>query len=490
MFFTSTKLKSGKTCVALMLLLLAFFVSRAQLVANNRLEIPVQSDYESFYILPLDSSGLALYRTYVAPKENLIELQRLDTAFHQVWKGFLPFSKQYNFVTIRAYGNRIFIFFRPADTKKNNFNITVVNIQDGTYRSFVIENLIRFDPSEYVVGKAGLLIAGYFNLRPLALFYSFDTQKAHMLSGFLNEPGEITQIKTYPDGNTDIVISAKNNTRRKCLWIRRFDAAGEMIKTIVLEPGEKKNLIFGRAAKDVNDRQVVAGVYGQFSLFARGIFVAEINPDGAYVIHYYNFSELKNFFHYLRPKKEMRIQNRIERRKVKGKKTKFNYRVLVDEVLPYKDQFILVAEAYIPHYASTPSGYSYIDGYQYTHAFTIGFDRNAKVQWDNSIDMNDLKSGRIRPFVKLMRGQDDVELLYINSNRLWSKVIRGNEVVRDKTPEVLSPAAIPALNLRNGQNSQLEYWYSNHLIAYGTQNIRTPDNAIRKVFFINKLTGY
>jgi len=98
MFFTSTKLKSGKTCVALMLLLLAFFVSRAQLVANNRLEIPVQSDYESFYILPLDSSGLALYRTYVAPKENLIELQRLDTAFHQVWKGFLPFSKQYNFV--------------------------------------------------------------------------------------------------------------------------------------------------------------------------------------------------------------------------------------------------------------------------------------------------------------------------------------------------------------------------------------------------------
>ncbi len=69
---------------------------------------------------------------------------------------------------------------------------------------------------------------------------------------------------------------------------------------------------------------------------------------------------------------------------------------MVDDILPYGDQFVMLGEAFYPHYSypsSSTRGYGLsgfympsrvgytrgdlvFDGYQHTHAVVIGFDRD------------------------------------------------------------------------------------------------------------------
>ncbi len=451
------------------------------------MEIPINADIETYSVIPLDTAGIVLYRNFIGPKENILELTRVDTAFKTVWKGYLPVPKEFSFIYAKAVNQKLYFLFKPYDPAKHNFYVTVAKVNDGGYVSHPIENLIAFNPTLFTVSKDALLIGGYFNLRPVVLYSSLIDHKSFLLPGFLNEPGEITQIKPYLDGNVDIIVSAKNSSHRKCLWIRQFNSRGEMIKTVILEPGENKNLIFGRAAKTENNKQVIAGVYGRNTQYSRGIFVAEVNPNGEYVIHYYNFADLKNFFHYLKAKKEKRIRERIERRKIQGKKIKFNYRFLVHEVVPYQDQFIMLGEAFYFHYSSQ-GNMSYFDGYEYTHAIVIGFDAHAKLLWDNSFQINDVRSYQLQQFVKIIPIQDRLVLLYVFENSIRSKVINGSEVVEGNLQAQVKTLAGGRVAERNTVDSKLDYWYSNHLLTYGVQNLKSSENNnVHKVFFINKL---
>jgi hypothetical protein len=280
----------------------------------------------------------------------------------------------------------------------------------------------------------------------------------------------------------------------------------------VLESREKRNLIFGRSIKMPNNEQVVAGVYGRNTEYSRGIFIATISPYGEYTIRYYNFADLQNFFHYLRANQERRIKNRIERRRVKGKNTKFNYRLLVQELIPYKDQFVMLGEAFYPRYIyqSRPggsfnnnfgqsyaggSGYrtDYIfDGYQYTHAVVIGFDASGKVRWDNSFEINDVKSFQLEQFVKIAPGDDHIDLIYLFENLIRTKVIKDNQVIEGIASNELKLFSDMGVSTKgDAKRNHLDYWYNKHLIASGVQTIRKSkerrEEPFKKVFFINKI---
>jgi hypothetical protein len=318
-------------------------------------------------------------------------------------------------------------------------------------------------------------------------------------------------MKVSKDGSIDIIVSTKNFEKKKCLWIRNYNEEGDLVKTTVLESKEKRNLIFGRSLKMPNNEQVVAGVYGRSPDYSRGIFVATINPIGEYVIRYYNFADLQNFFHYLKANQEKRIKRRIERRKVKGKNTKFNYRLLVHELVPYQNQFILLGEAFFPHYVyrsrqysnqissrgfygSSPYNNDYVfDGYQYTHAIVIGFDEIGKVRWDNSFEINDAKSFSLEQFVKIAPSTDHISLLYLFENLIRTKIIKGNEVLEGKSADELKIFNEEGVVTKaDAKTNHLDYWYNHHLFASGVQTVRKSrekrELPFKKVFFINKIS--
>jgi hypothetical protein len=484
------------------------FAASGQVEQTGRWEIGMLTEDNETFKVVSDSTGLIIYSHLIGNELDQLELIRLDTSLQEKWKGYIGIEHGLRVERTAIRKNSLYILLR--NPLFSGFLLVNLDIVSGKYTTHLIKNAIPFVPTEFAGTNDAVIIGGYYNYRPLVLHYSFNLQKAKILPGFFNEPGELTQMKVTEDGAIDIIVSAKNFEKRKSLWIRNYNAEGDLIKTTVLESKEKRNLIFGRSVKMPNNEQVVAGVYGRNTEYSRGIFVATINPYGEYTTRYYNFADLQNFFRYLKANKERRVKNRIERRKVKGKNTKFNYRLLVQELIPYQDQFIMLGEAFYPHYiynrynSNQSTGNNYLrsyspynndyifDGYQYTHAIAIGFDASGKVKWDNSFEINDVKSFKLEQFVKIAPAKDHIDLLYLFENLIRTKVIRNNEVLEGKTANELNIFSKEGIVTKeDAKTSHLDYWYSHHLFASGVQTIRRSkekgEQPFKKVFFINKI---
>jgi hypothetical protein len=479
----------------------------AQVEQLDRYELVVnENESEDFKVASLDEDGLLIYRLLEEVGENnRLHLIKVDTALRESWQGYVGLGKNLAVSHVRVKNKTVYTLFKASNFITGNFQLLATHIETGVYKIYSIENFIPFNPTELIITDQGAMLGGYFNYRPLVLFFSFTTQRARVMPGFFNEPGELNQIKLNPDGSVDVIVSSRNYERKKSLWIRNYDAGGDLIKTTVIAPEDNKHLIFGRSAKMPNNTQVVAGVYGgRDSDYSRGLFVAEINPAGEYKTTYYNFGDLQNFFSYMKANRERRTKERIERRKIKGKKIRFSYRFMVHEVVPYGNQYVMLGEAFYPRYTYTSSrsgGFGYygnpmlrsdriFDGYQYTHAVIIGFDANGKLVWDNSFEINDVKTFELQQYVKIAPDRNRITLLYLHNNLIRSKTIQGNQVVEGKSADPMKTRYdFDLVKERDTQSSKLDYWYPNHFFASGVQVVRNQmrESAFRKVFFINKL---
>jgi len=486
------------------LFLLSFQLSNAQQVLQtNHYELPLEkNDY--YEVLPSQEDGIFLYRRLLSTDDDKIEIIKLDTAFKVNWKGFLSVDKRTALVARRAVNGSFFLLFRRVDMKRNNMQLYAVSTTKGDYIKYDVKNFIPFATTEFQVTQKGALIGGYFNQVPVVLYFSFDTQRSKILPGLLNENGELTQIKTHPDGSFDVLISAVNFKKQQTVWIKNYDENGDLQSNFALEPEENKHLIFARAMKTEDNVQLIAGVYGgRNSEYSRGLFLASVGETGLQRLRYYNYGDLENFFKYMKAGREKRVKERIERRKIKGKRIKFSYRFLVHEIVPYKNQYVLLGEAFYPRYksvefspgffASGPGSYGtrngrIFDGYIYTHAVVMGFDQNGKLLWDNSFEINDVRTFTLEQFVKLEVQKDRIALLYLFENELRSKIIQDDQVLEGKTFEAIRTKTDEIVKKEETELSKLDYWYQDFFYAYGIQEITNPGTGKRRVFFINKIS--
>lgn len=494
-------------------LFLLTIAAKAQ-VSQVRFEIPLHNNQtEPYRTVSLQDEGLLLYGLYFGKENNAIELIRLDTAFKEVWKGYISVEKNVYIAASRHFENKVYILMKDRFNPLAEFIVLSVNLDKGDYTARRVKTMLAFMPSHFIITKDAALIGGYFNYRPLVLYYSFNLNQSKILPGFFNEVGELDQIRADEEGNIDIVVSGKTQSRgRRSLWIRNYDRNGDLAKTIWLQPDDDKNLIFGRSVGQPGGNQIVCGVYGKHTEYSRGIFVANVDAYGEYSIKYYNYADLQRFFNYMRAKREKRVKDRIERRKIRGKKIRFNYRLMVDELVPYDGGILMLGEAFYPHYSypnsRTMMGYGYFmgprystpysrgdlvfDGYQYTHAVVIGFDKNGDLKWDNSFEINDVRTFQLEQFVKIHPGDDKISLVYLFDNIIRSKVIKGSEVLEGKAYDPLQTGnADDVVRERDTRETKLEYWYGDVFYASGIQEIRNRRdqgiNISRRVFFVNKI---
>jgi len=487
--------------------------AHGQVAQSSRFEIPLFDAHSRPYdIAQLGTGGLMIYGTVVADGEEAIELIRLDTSLTERWRGYIKLERPSAILMTETNGGRVLFLMKDRFAKTADFTLVVIFTDTGSYSVHNIPSQIPFNPTHFLVSGSSVLIGGYFNYRPLVLHFNFIEGKARILPGFFNEPGELNQLTANADGTFDVVVCAKNYDRRKSLWIRNYDVRGDLVKSVVLSPGDDRHLIFGRVVRSPEGEQMVCGVYGRHIEYSRGLFLATIDPYGEYSIKYYNYAELHHFFNYMKAKREKRVKERIERRRIKGKKLRFNYRIMVTEVLPYGNQFIMLGEAFYPHYSYAGSGAAFgrvaysarqfgtpltrgdliFDGFQYTHAVVVGFDQSGKLVWDNSFEINDVRTLQLQQFVKAAPEKDRIVLLYLFDNAIRSKIIKEKEILEGKAFDQLKMKFSDDIVLaKDTESSILEHWYGNVFYATGIQQVRNvQDSGVqlsRRVFFINKI---
>ncbi len=494
MFFISLKLRWTSTVLFALVINLYYSVSLGQTHQTGRYESVIQDNDLAYYkVVSAREKGIILYHRLTSVAGNQIELVRIDTALQEVWRGYIQLNLNEVVLLTHLKNDILYLLIKSTNNAIGDLLIAALKIETGFYNLYTVQNLIPFIPIVFTITNGAALIGGYFNYRPFVLHFSFTSLKSKILPGFYSEPGELNQLKPNEDGTVDVIVSAKNQEKKKGLWILNYDSLGNLIKNTILQPDESKNLIFGRSLKMPNGEQVVSGVYGRYTNYSRGIFVASINIFGEYTIKYYSFTELEHFFNYMKAKREKRVREKIERKRIKGKKAKFNYRILVQELLPYRNQYILLGEAFYPHYTSYGGNTYVFDGYQYTHAVVVGFDKNGKLLWDNSFEINDVRSPSLEQFVKVYPQDDHIALLYLYENGIRSKIISDSEILEGKNlDEMKMKFENDEVKDKETETSKLDYWYGNCFFAFGVQKVRNMRESkvpiTRKVFFINKIT--
>ena len=505
MFFISIKSRS----INLLLAVCSALTCSGQVIEAGRYEqvLEQRDDAEYPKVASLAKEGILIYRRIKGKTTDQLELVKTDTSFTENWRGTISIEKNLVVSKVVAQKDRVFMLLRASVYGNFDFVVIALSARTGEYKRYLVKNLIPFGPTDFNISTNAILIGGYFNLRPVVLHFSFVNERARLLPGFFNDIGEISEMKTLDNGLIDIIVSNRNLQRKKVLWVRSYSADGDLLNTTVLEGETDKYLLLAKSFRKPDNTLLVAGVFGvRNAEYSRGYFTSEIKPDGTFTMKYYNFIDQENFFKFMRPKRELRVKERIKKRKMKGRKIRLSYRFLVHELVPYQNQYLLLSESFYPRYIYTNPYSSFgggryyssvrndriFDGYRYTHASILGLDGAGEVKWDNAFEINDVKTFTYDQFVKLAPKGDHLGLLYLFDNNLHTKIINNSQVLEGKSTKKLSSKFdTDFVRERDTESSALEYWYDPYFIAYGIQYIRDHgrgrEGTDRMVLFINKL---
>ncbi|MBL6448705.1 hypothetical protein JMN32_20500 [Fulvivirga sp. 29W222] len=505
-------MKSNYLIYSCLLSLILTQSALAQIVQPERFELEVDSD-AGFMVSPAGEGGIFLFReienTYNTT-DNLWEVYLLDTALNISWRKEYFINPNYVNISHLYIDSKLYLLFSSIKQGDKSLSLVSFSAASGEIDNYIIRNFIPFAFYDFKVINDAVLIGGYFNYRPLVVLYNLEEQIPKVLPGFFNERAQLIEMKVNDHATFDIILSGPTEEKNTTLFINTFDQFGNLIKKISLDAEKSKSLLFGRAETLDNQNQLVAGVYGRRnSEYSRGVFVANVNPYGEQKIKYYNYAELENFFNYMKARRERRVISRIERKKIKNKKIKFNYRLLVHELIRHEDQYILLGEAFYPKYRTVTgngglfsAGWAFnkgvyssslvFDGYRYTHAIILGFDKKGNLLWDNSFEINDVISFDLEQFVHVNASGDRVDLLYVFEDAIRSKTIKGSQVLEGKGENKIS-LKYDSDKVEGDETKigGLSKWYGDVFFTYGIQNIqnlRTEGVGLtRKVFFVNKV---
>lgn len=283
---------------------------------------------------------------------------------------------------------------------------------------------------------------------------------------------------------------------------------------------------------------------------SQGIYFSSFLDGELQNAKFYSFTKFKNFFNFLSDRQKEKQEKKIKSKEEKGEDLRLDYRLIVHDVINEGDKFIVVAESFyadykynysafnpygpfiggytIPGYAINPYsffspwtslynpyrwGYGYyglyspfssyyspwgyrgfnyygnqqqFDGWIYTHAIVVAFDKEGNLLWDKSIDFNNIKEDKLTEKIKVNISGDEINLSFATEDKIISKIVSlDGSIEKDESKpfDVLSDGD----KVKRSAKIQLNYWYGNYFLANGFQNISNDEEGRRMVYFLNKI---
>ncbi len=477
----------------------------AQLAQSLRLEIPSNpNEAESFDVTPLAEQGvLVTIRTggFYDHTSATFQFQKFNTNLKSIWR--TEYKQDAKFRPLLSYDTDQYTYhlFREYDTDKYQF--LRLHIDDGVVETFDGTLLDQFDIQQFKVMGGQAYVGGYHHGRPVVMAFSFFDRSTKVLPGMYVNRMEISSLEL--DERRQEINVLVHSFKRQCRFsIRTYNYDCKLLRVTDFD-GAKNSLISGKLLP-VNDQEsLLVGNYStDCTPYSQGIYVTRIHhgdgdnaaTDAINNIQYIEFSQLQNFFNYLKPHRQQKLLARAMKKKEEGKDYKFRYRLLVHDLQPTANGLTLVAEVYYPQYRGSTLAYGgYLrgadryEGFHYTHAFVCGFDRQGKLLWDNCLPIKELVSPDLTEMVQMSQQGDRMVLAYPNDGEINMELIQGNKILMETEKFKLQTNAEDEKVTFSAQDN-LMAWYGQHFLACGFQKIAPSKNYAnqREVFYLNKLT--
>lgn len=481
------------------------------IVQPKRIEFEVGNKDEDFIIISAKESGLLVVKETRNRAETgfVWEMYLVDSLLNVVWNKAVAIDYGSVFLGYDYSDEGFFLLFGKSQYKLDEMIIYQMALSGREVYSHKISLGLSLELSHFEVVSNTLIFGGYSNLRPVISVVDLDDPKPKVMPGIYNNNSSIIDIRTdKKTNNFTVVLSEQGQNKQVTVSLKTFTEKGEMVHTETINTDYEKSLLDGVSTSFDNGTQYVAGTYSKRkSEFSRGLYLAKLNLGKQEFIKYNEYADLENFFSYMRAKREERIKEKIERKKVKGQKAKFNYRLLINDIVERENEYILIGEAYYPKYSNygssnfyaagnpaTPGGFTNPNfiGYKYTHAIVAGFSKKGELLWDNSFEINDLLSYSLKENVQISVENDRIVLLYVYENVIRSKIIKNDEILEGKSFDPIElHFKSDEVRDNNKEMEGLEKWFDGSFYTFGIQNIknlRDKDVKLnRRVFYINKV---
>ncbi|GAA4457806.1 hypothetical protein GCM10023189_29100 [Nibrella saemangeumensis] len=482
--------------------------ARAQLAHSVRLELTTnQNIEESFDVTPLADRGVLVTvrrGDFYDTSPARFHFSKYDTDLKPVWTN--EFKQDPRFEPVLSYHNDHHLYWLFREKESAAIQIIRVSMEDGLTEQFTGDLLNQMDMQHFKVLGNTAYVGGYYRNRPVVMTFSFFDRTNRVLPGLYVNHMEINSLEI--DENRQEVHVLAHSLKRNCQFsIRSYTYEGKPLRTVNFD-GSKYSLISGKLVPATDNELLLVGNYStDCTPYSQGIYITRIKPvdtprPDAITVHtndirYIEFSQLQNFFNYLKPKRQERLLARILKKKEEGKDVKFRYRLLVHDPIPTKDGLTLLAEVYYPQYRGTTLPYQagmmrsadrYFEGYRYTHAFLCGFDKQGKLLWDNCLAIQNLNSPELTEMVQVSQQGDLMVLAYPQDGEIHTEVIRGSKVLKPRENYTLKPNSDNEKVLYSTHDN-LAAWYDHYFLACGFQKIgeKGYSGPPREVFYITKL---
>ncbi|MBD2700659.1 hypothetical protein IC229_08430 [Spirosoma sp. BT702] len=474
----------------------------AQLAHSLRIEIPSDPDEaEAFDVTPLGEQGVLVsirtggFMDHTPPK---FDFQKYDINLKRIWHA--TFEQNIAFRSVMTYNTDQFVYYLFREDDTDRFQFFRLHLEDGTFETTEGRLIDQFDVQQFKVMGSQAYVGGYRHGRPVVMAFSFFDNSARVLPGMYVNRMEISSLEV--DENRQEVNVLVHSLRRHCKFsLRTYNYDCKLLRTTDFD-GAQNSLISGKLLPINEQESLLVGNYStSCTPYSQGIYVTRLrqgeNTDESInSIQYIEFSQLENFFNFLKPQRQQKLLAKAHKKKEEGKDYKFHYRLLVHDLKPTPNGLILVAEVYYPQYRGSTIAYGGFlrnadryEGFRYTHAFICEFDKQGKLLWDNCFPIKELVSTELTEMVQVSQQGDRIVLAYPNDGEITTEVIQRNKILKETEKFKLQTNAEEDKVTFSAQDN-LMAWYGQHFLACGFQKIAPSKNIARQreVFYLNKLT--
>ncbi len=512
--------------------IISFFQANAQSV--KRIEIPTRGDDQGFQVITLGEEGVLLLTKTGKLSFNIT---KLDAQLQQTWSTNGELEENQSMVDFHRDGRDVYFLFSKYNS--DLYQIIKVSTGIGIMQKFFFENIRRFEVSEFKVFNDVAYLAGMVKEEPVLMSVNFNKMQPRILAGGIKGTASISSLDYDAINDLLIVSYSVKKGRSSYMAVKRINPNGKIVEQLTVESEENYGLLTGKLFSLNDGTQLMIGNYGfngyqsNGGPMSQGLYISKVDGETPEYLKMHSFTDFKNFFKFLPPKQQEKIEKKIKKKKGKGDDLRLNYRVLVHDIIKKDNQYVLVAEVFYPEFKNnnnygspfygsafgSPFGYGYsslnamrfaryyglnswawnpwmysnysnnnqqFDGFKYTHAIVAGFDLTGKLVWDNSFSFDNVKSMELKEKVKIRYEGDEIALVYSNKGKLATKIVRGTEVVEGvKTIDIDTQKE--GDKVRDTATDEIEYWHQNYYLAWGYQRIANRTEGSRRVFYLNKI---
>ncbi len=252
-------------------------------------------------------------------KHKRWSFSKYDTTFAIQWQKEMDIKFYYS--AIKSYDNDtyFFILFKEKDAQK----VTVVRIdyKTGELESFDGILPTKFeDIIEFKVLSNMALIAGKINQMPVVMAFRFFDKKIQVLPALYDKNMQLNNININDQKNiVDIVVTENNRRKNKLgLKIKSYAYSGKLLQDITLTAPKNRVLQTGKLSHTTaadNEDIMIGNFADSRSEYSLGLYIAKLDKNNEQqFIKYYDFTELKNFFNYLKTQKQATYKRKIAKK--------------------------------------------------------------------------------------------------------------------------------------------------------------------------------